>query len=180
MSKTYFGITRAKGTNTIVGVVANTSLTGARPATTEEVQAILSTIKPAATPSLADALRDGTYPNTVVVWDKRAAARACIGELESFESPHFDYGVGEFGDKVRSVQPVLGWRIMYDGICVSCFNSVPDGATVRIDGDEHNFDEHNLLFPTRAAARRVVDIIGDKRSKANPSGYFIEAVYADA
>lgn len=174
MSKTYFGITRAKGTNTIVGVVANTSLTGARPATADEVQAILSTIKPAATPSLADALRDGTYPNTVVVWDKRAAARAGIGELESFESPHFDYGVGEFGDKVRSVKPVLGWRIKYDGDCISCFNSVSDGATVRID-------ESNLLFPTRAAARRVVDEeLGDKRSKANPSGYFIEAVYADA
>ncbi|UYA98632.1 hypothetical protein IVIADoCa4_12 [Xanthomonas phage vB_Xar_IVIA-DoCa4] len=180
MSKTYFGITRAKGTNTIVGVVANPDLTGSRAATPEEVQEILSTIKPGATESLSDALRDGTYPNTVVVWDKRAAARAAIGELESFESPHFDYGVGEFGDKVRSVQPVLGWRIKYDGDFTSCYNSIEDGATVRIDGDEENNDESNLLFPTRAAAREVLDTIGDKRSKGNPSGYFIEAVYADA
>lgn len=177
MSKTYFGITRAKGTNTIVGVVANPELTGARSATSEEVQAILSIIKPAATPSLADALRDGTYPSTVVVWDKRASARAAIGELESFESPHFDYGVGEFGDKVRSVRPVLGWRIKLDIDCISCYNSIEDGATVRIDGDENNTDVFNLLFPTRAAARHVVEGTGDKRSKTNQYGYFIEAVY---
>lgn len=181
MSKTYFGITRAKGTNTIVGVVSNPNLPAARPATTEEVQAILSTIKPAATPSLADALRDDTYPNTVVVWDKRAAARAAIGELESFASPHFDYGVGEFGDKVRSVRPVLGWRIKFEYGCISAFNSAADGATVRIDGNEDNTCCGNLLFPTRAAARRVVDgVISDKRSKTNPRGYFIAPVYADA
>lgn len=180
MSKTYFGITRAKGTNTIVGVVANPDLTGTRSATPEEVQAILSIIKPAATPSLADALRDGTYPNTVVVWDKRATARDAIGELETFASPHFDYGVGEFGDKVRSVKPVLGWRIKLNYDCISTYNYTTDGATVHIDGDEKNDRESNLLFPTRAAARRVLNIIGEKRSKANPEGYFIEPVYADA
>jgi len=180
MSKTYFGITRAKSTNTIVGVVANLGLTGTRPATAEEVQAILSVIKPAATPSLADALRDGTYPNTVVVWDKRAEARAGIGELESFKSPHFDYGVGEFGDKVRSVKPVLGWRIKCDTDFISCCNSTEVGATVHIDGDEKNNRESNMLFPTRAAARKVVEGGGDKRSKSNPYGYFIEPVYADA
>lgn len=180
MSKTYFGITRSKGTNTIVGVVANPALSRARAATAEEVAEILSVIKPAATQSLADSLRDGTYPSTVVVWDKRADARAAIGELESFQSPHFDYGVGEFGDKVRSVQPVLGWRIKYGCCYTSSYNSIEDGATVRIDGDEENDDEENLLFPTRAAAREVLDAIGDKRSRSNPAGYFIEAVYADA
>src|SRR5690606_23374766 len=140
-----------------------------------------STIKPAATPSLADALRDGTYPNTVVVWDKRAAARAAIAELDSFESPHFDYRVGEFGGKVRRVQPVLGWRLKYNGHLISSDNSVLCGATVRIDGDEENDAEDNLLFPTRAAARFALEAVGfDKRSKGNPYGYYIEAVYVDA
>ena len=182
MSKTYFGITRTKGTSIIVGVVANRRLPGCRPATHEEVQAILSQIKPAATESLADALRDATYPDAVVVWDKRAAARAAIAELESFQSPHFDYGVGEFGDKVRSVRPVRGWRIKFDYDGTSLFNSVRNGAVIRIDGDAGNDHENNLLFPTRAAVRLVLDekVGDDKRSKANPEGYFIEAVYADA
>src|SRR5690606_15909613 len=180
MSKTYFRITRAKGTNTVVGVVANPDLPCCRPATAEEVAEILTTIKPGATESLSDSLRDGTYPNTAVVWDKRADARAAIGELESFESPHFDYRVGEFGDKVRRVQPVLGWRLKYDGDLISSYNSFLTGATVFIDGDEENHAEDNLLFPTRAAARFALEAVGDKRSKGNPYGYYIEAVYADA
>lgn len=165
MSKTYFGITRAKGTNIIVGVVANLSLTGARSATPEEVQEIQSAIKLGATEGLADALRDRTYPNTVVVWDKRADARAAIGELESFESPHFDYGVGEFGDKVRSVQPVLGWRLLVDGNA-SAFNSAyygdAGGERVQVDhaaqfgGDT----DANFLFRTRELGRALMKAEG--------------------
>lgn len=178
MSKTYFGITRAKGTNTIVGVVANPDLTGSRAATPEEVQEILSTIKPGATESLSDALRDGTYPNTVVVWDKRAAARAAIGELESFESPHFDYGVGEFGDKVRSVQPVLGWRLLVYGNA-SAFNRAYDdgdagGERVQVDhaaqfgGDT----DENFLFRTRELGRALM------KAEGLGAGYELVPVYA--
>ena len=179
MSKTYFGITRAKGTNTIVGVVSNPNLPGARPATTEEVQAILSTIKPAATPSLADALRDGTYPNTVVVWDKRAAARVGIGELESFESPHFDYGVGEFGDKVRSVKPVLGWRLMVYASASSYNRPYDDesdagGERVVVDHAEQfgGDTDANFLFRTRELGRALM------KAEELGAGYELVPVYA--
>ena len=46
MSKVYFGISRSKGSKTVVGVVAN-GAPNSRPATPEEVRAIIEVIRPA-------------------------------------------------------------------------------------------------------------------------------------
>ena len=156
MNKVYFGITRdATKPTSIVGIVANLQLAGSRAATEEEVGHILSQIKDSATGSLADALRDGTYPNVISVWDKRADARAAIQTLKSYSSPHFIYGVGEFGDAERTVTKPKGWRLMSEDD-ISCYNSLEDGATIPLDGDGANHSWDNLLFPTREAARKVI------------------------
>ena len=163
MNKVYFGITREAGNYArIVGIVANTQLTGCRPATTEERLLILEKIKAGATDSLSDSLRDNTYPNAVVVWDKRADARAAIACLQSYNSPHFSYSVGEFGDAERTVTKSKGWRILTDWEgrggerIVSAWNQPDAGATVSLDGNDENDDRDNCLFPTRAAARKVI------------------------
>lgn len=162
MNKVYFGVTRAIGTASIVGVVANTQLTGSRAATAEEIQTILDKVKANASDTLADCLRDGTYPNTISVWDKRADARAAIANLQSYNSPHFSYSVSEFGDAERSVTKPKGWRILTDyteangELAVSCYNCPCDGAQIFIDGNAKNTNENNCLFSSRAVARRVI------------------------
>lgn len=156
MNKVYFGITRdATKPTSIVGIVANLQLAGSRAATEEEVGHILSQITDSATGSLADALRDGTYPNVISVWDKRADARAAIQTLKSYNSPHFIYGVGEFGDAERTVTKPKGWRLMFCGE-ISLYNSPEDGATIPLDGNAENTWCDNMLFPTRDAARKVI------------------------
>lgn len=162
MNKVYFGITRALGTASIVGIVANLQLTGSRTATTEEIQMILGKVKAKATDSLADILRDGTYPNIISVWDKRADARAAIAYLQSYNSPHFSYSVGELGVAERKVTKPKGWRILTDytesngELAVSCFNDPCGGAQIFIDGNAKNTNENNCLFSSRAVARRVI------------------------
>lgn len=182
MKKKYFGITRTKGSGAVVGVVANGTLKGCRAATGAEVREILEVIRPAATPSLADALRDGTYPFPVVVWDKRADARAAVASLESSNSPHFNFSVGEFGITQRKVRRVLGWRIQFDArnyTFPSSHNTEDAGATIRMDGNLSNTESSNLLFPTRAIAREALGRTQYKRSREIPNGYYISAVYAD-
>jgi hypothetical protein len=156
VNKLYFGITRAIGTAQIVGVVANLGLIGSRAPTAEETALILSKIKDKATESLADALRDGTYPNIISVWDKRADARNAIATLNSYDSPQFTYNVGEVGDRERSSPRPLGWRLMFCGGVISGYNHPSDGTTVFIDGDSSNKNEVNCLFDTRATARKVI------------------------
>jgi hypothetical protein len=157
VNKVYFGITREAGSYArIVGVVANTQLTGSRPATSEEIQTILDKVKANASDSLADSLRDGTYPNTISVWDKRVDARAAIANLQSYNSPHFSYSVGEFGDAERTVTKALGWRIELDYGEISSYNCQRLGASVFLDGNEKNTNIKNCLFSSRAAARRVI------------------------
>lgn len=156
MNKLYFGVTRAIGTAQIVGVVANLGLIGSRAPTAEETALILSKIKDKATESLADALRDGTYPNIISVWDKRADARNAIATLNSYDSPHFTYNVGEVGDRERSAPRPLGWRLVFDGDVISGYNHPTDGASVFIDGNPNNTNDNNCLFATRADARAVI------------------------
>ena len=156
MNKVYYGITRdASNPTSIVGIVANLQLAGSRAATEEEVASILSQIKDNSTTSLADALRDGTYPNTISVWDKRADARAAIATLKSYNSPHFLHSVGEFGDAERSVTKPRGWRVMFWSD-VSLYNDLEQGATIPLDGNGANQRHDNLLFPTREAARKPI------------------------
>jgi len=178
MRKLYFIASLPVGAtnNTITGVVANST---GRKANAEEVTALVTLLREkGATQSLQDALRDSTYPGPVSVFDRRAEARkeaALLNEHGGF----FTWHIIELGESIRKpVRQVKGWRIKYYGTYTSCLNSVEDGATVRVDGDEENNRRDNLLFPTRAAARDTC--IGDKRSKANPNGYYVEAVYVGA
>lgn len=176
MSKVYFGISRSKGTKTIVGVVANNAPL-ARPATQDEVRAILEVIRPAATESLIGALLDNTYPNKIVVWDKRADARSEIAMLRGYASSHFDFAVGEVGEVERNVKPVLGWRILLDGD-PSAYNYPCKGDTERVLVDHASQfggdTDANYLFKTREAGRKQLD---------NPeirglTGYKLVPVYA--
>ncbi|UZV39738.1 hypothetical protein [Xanthomonas phage NED111] len=182
MRKLYFiaSIPATAKDGVITGVVANGT---GRNATAEEVTALVELLRTkGATQSLLDSLRDATYPGPVSAFERRAAARAEADILNSFNGGGlFNWHIIEVGDSIRKpVRKPLGWRIMYDTDYTSCYNSIEDGATVRIDGDEENRSEDNLLFPTRSAARDTLDTINDKRSKQNPQGYFIVPVYADA
>ncbi|AMW36074.1 hypothetical protein HOR13_gp46 [Xanthomonas phage XAJ24] len=181
MRKLYIIVSYPVGTHegVITGVVANGT---GRDATDEERNAVIDRLRTAgATPSLLDALREkvGGY-HKLSVYDRRQAARNEHNDLNGYGSFLFTWHIVEVGESIRKpVRQVKGWRIKYGGDCTSCYNSVEDGATVRDDGDEENNSEYNLLFPTRAAARDIIDTrIGDKRSKHDPSGYYIEAVYA--
>ncbi|UGL62995.1 hypothetical protein [Xanthomonas phage R3-22-T1] len=167
----------AKG-GVITGVVANGT---GRNATAEEVTALVEFLREkGASQSLLDALRDATYPGPVSAFDRRAAARAEAATLNSFGGL-FNWSVIELGESVRKpVHKPLGWRITYafaedrSDADVSCHNQHPS-ATVRIDGNEYNKSEYNVLFPTRDAARAVfnADSLGDENM-----GYRIEPYYA--
>ncbi|AMM44718.1 hypothetical protein [Xanthomonas phage f30-Xaj] len=181
MRKLYFiaSIPATAKDGVITGVVANGT---GRNATAEEVTALVELLRTkGATPSLLDSLRDATYPGPVSAFERRAAARAEAGILNSWNGWNglFNWHVIELGDSIRKpVHKPLGWRIKYDGDYTSSFNSVEEGATVRIDGDEWNHSKYNLLFPTRSAARSTLETSGDKRSRENPQGYYIEPYYA--
>lgn len=179
MRKLYF-ITSIPATakdGVITGVVANGT---GRKATAEEVTTLVELLRTkGASQSLLDALRDATYPGPVSAFDRRAAARAEAATLNSFGGL-FVWSVIELGESVRQpVRKPLGWRIKYDGGFTSCYNHPNYTATVFIDGNSKNTSEDNVLFATRDAARTAIENhIGDKRSRKNPQGYYIEPVYA--
>lgn len=181
MRKLYFiaSIPATSKDGVITGVVANGT---GRNAAAEEVTALVELLRAkGATQSLLDSLRDGTYPGPVSAFERRAAARAEEILLNSFKGGGglFNWHILEVGESIRNpVRKPLGWRIKYDGGYTSCYNAIEDGATVRTDGDEENTSCYNVLFPTREAARSALETTGDKRSRENPKGYYIEVVYA--
>lgn len=175
MSKKYFGLTYQRGSKerTIIGVVANSHLKDARVASKEEQAELYQRIKGSASESLRDCLADGTYPNPIVVWDTRAEARASIRDLNSYESPHFTYSVLEVGDKTeRKIKPIIGWRIISPRGEPSAYNGRDLGATVQLDPSIVYIAFANNLFPTRQAARHVVN----NEIKSSQS-YKVKAVY---
>jgi hypothetical protein len=156
VSKLYFIITRNTGQPTIVGVVANQNFIGSRPPTEAERLLILDKIKGNTTQTLADALRDDTYPNVVSVFDKRADQRHAVRTLRSFNSPHFTYHAAEVGDRERTATRPLGWRLIFDDDSISSYNHPDEGADVFLDGDSSNRSNENCCFSTRALAREAI------------------------
>lgn len=166
--------------NVITGVVANGVHTS-RIATEEETSAILSLLRTkGASQSLLDAVRDGTYPNPLSIFDRRATARAEAATLNSFPNTYFNWSVLEVGDSIRKpVTKPLGWRITYGTKYVrdvATVNNIHNGATIRIDKENEDYDRYNLLFPTRAAARAALDSL--PAAAKNGMSYKVVPYYA--
>lgn len=180
MRKFYIITSVPKGSTSgiITGVVANGI---DRSATEEETAAIIKLLREkGATESLLDALRDGTYPNPLVAFDRRATARKEAALLNSYKLSFFDWSVIELGESIRKpVTKPLGWRITYGTKYVhdvATVNNIHNGATTRIDEQNEDGDRYNLLFPTRAAARAALDSL--PAAAKNGMGYKVVPYYA--
>lgn len=164
MSKKYFILSYGSIRNQVLGVCANPTLAKATNASDEEVKELVKIIEGSATSTLLDCLRDGTYPNPVQVWYRRADARAVCKDLNSFNGA-FNFRVLEVGEKTaRKLREIAGWQIWY-GPVLSSFNSPEDGALLYLKG-------YGSAFHTRAQARKALPEIN--------TGYKIIPVYANA
>lgn len=167
--------------NTIVGVVANGS---GRPIELDELDELRVVLRQkGASQSLQDALRDGTYPNTLSVFDRRALAREAAAELNS-AGGFFKWHVISVGESIRKpVTKPLGWRVMF-GPNPSVLNNpiIPAGSAfdrVVVDHADRFFNDvdANFLFTTREDARLALSKFNN--GERDPD-YTIVPVYADA
>lgn len=163
----------------ISGLVANGT---GREATPEELAAIIELLRTkGASETLLDALREGTYPNPVAVFERRAAARKEAKLLNDCGSC-FDWAVLELGESVRQpVRKPLGWRLLL-GTTPSAFNrdygkTDAGGERVVVDhADQFGGDQDaNYLFRTRELGRALIAAEG-----LSTDSYELVPVYADA